>query len=561
MKTINDLRELPKDRPLYIYGAGTAGRVVKNGMRRFTRRCLVGFVDSTKTGTLDGFPILPAERFCVERPDRAVVIIASHAWEDIAGRLAAAGIPHVYNAYPYVERRLAAANHPSSSLRRTAARLILPGELLASAAGFGLAATASDISAVPLLAMGAAALADALGGIWHLAERGQDFYSAPKNTGTGGVAAPYQLRLAVFNPYFGYTHAPNARYPFTTNNFGFKVWAPLLDQAPGAWDYPYPRRDGDLLVGIFGGSVAQGFAEAAARLPDLVERLAALPPFRKRKVRILNFALSGCKQPQQLAILSYFLALGQNFDVVINIDGFNEGASGFTNWRAGVEPSFPAENAWSELGRIIEGEGSRLSSLEDVRRAYHKLSARHSAERAAAAGTAASFLCHRLRQLHHERHANTPAGRPDAAQTTPETLFPSALKRPLPTTDALFDGIADQWQAASSAMKDLVHRRGGIYLHVLQPNQWYEPCGPYVPRDANHGFAWIAETVNGSYPRFLGRMPRLRADGVHVLDASRVFDGHLAEAYIDDVCHYTDWGYQRLFAAVGAEMEGIVTEP
>ena len=39
---------------------------------------------------------------------------------------------------------------------------------------------------------------------------------------------------------------------------------------------------------------------------------------------ILNFAADAVKQPQQLIYLNYFLGLGQKFDLVINIDGFND---------------------------------------------------------------------------------------------------------------------------------------------------------------------------------------------------------------------------------------------
>jgi hypothetical protein len=52
--------------------------------------------------------------------------------------------------------------------------------------------------------------------------------------------------------------------------------------------------------------------------------------------------MTGWKQPQQPLALSYFLSLGAKYDVVMNLDGFNELALPFlNNLRAGVYPFFP----------------------------------------------------------------------------------------------------------------------------------------------------------------------------------------------------------------------------
>ncbi|MGV2341075.1 MAG UNVERIFIED_CONTAM: hypothetical protein LVR18_46165 [Planctomycetaceae bacterium] len=40
----------------------------------------------------------------------------------------------------------------------------------------------------------------------------------------------------------------------------------------------------------------------------------------------MRLALPGYKQPQQLMALNYVLSLGGEFDAVLNIDGFNDGA-------------------------------------------------------------------------------------------------------------------------------------------------------------------------------------------------------------------------------------------
>ena len=81
-------------------------------------------------------------------------------------------------------------------------------------------------------------------------------------------------------------------------------------------------------------------------MPDrLAAALAAAPAFRGRDIVPLCFSHEGYKQPQQLLILSYFLSIGQAFDVVVNIDGFNEVAISPLNDARGLDISMPSVDA------------------------------------------------------------------------------------------------------------------------------------------------------------------------------------------------------------------------
>ena len=122
--------------------------------------------------------------------------------------------------------------------------------------------------------------------------------------------------LEVLHPYVGWAFNPDAtQLPGDVagvNALGF------VDSGPSV-----RRRSPDrFVIGVFGGSVAQQMTtigEQAFR-----DRLAASPLLRGRSVEIVRLAMSGYKQPQQLMALNYVLALGGEFDVVVNIDGFNE---------------------------------------------------------------------------------------------------------------------------------------------------------------------------------------------------------------------------------------------
>src|SRR5689334_10963828 len=129
------------------------------------------------------------------------------------------------------------------------------------------------------------------------------------------------------HPYFGPTHAPGSPFDIpdalrdppsaparlTTNNFGFV--------AP--FDYPFVKaREQQFVIGMLGGSVGAWFCQVGAHrlLDDLKQHVY----FGSRELVPVCLSHEGYKQPQQLLVLAYFLSIGQRFDLVINIDGFNE---------------------------------------------------------------------------------------------------------------------------------------------------------------------------------------------------------------------------------------------
>src|SRR5579872_2430295 len=127
--------------------------------------------------------------------------------------------------------------------------------------------------------------------------------------------------LEVLHPYLGWVFNPDAsaargNRPHETpvNSLGF------ADS-----EFSIQRRSADqFVIGVFGGSVALQMSTIGEA--KLRERLAANPALRGRKIKIVRLAMSGYKQPQQLMALNYVLALGGEFDIVVNVDGYNETA-------------------------------------------------------------------------------------------------------------------------------------------------------------------------------------------------------------------------------------------
>jgi len=107
MNSVEHLDDIPLDLPLYIYGAGEGGRFLLDQLRSAGRHEVLGFVDSFKTGDIDGMPILPVDALLESRGGRAWrIAIATGAYAAVARNLAERGVEDVVNAYPFIQRHI-----------------------------------------------------------------------------------------------------------------------------------------------------------------------------------------------------------------------------------------------------------------------------------------------------------------------------------------------------------------------------------------------------------------------------------------------------------------------
>ena len=144
-----------------------------------------------------------------------------------------------------------------------------------------------------------------------------------------------------------------------TNNFGFV----------SPYNFPIVRSGNEFIIGIFGGSVGVWFCQVGVErlLADLQQH----EFFKARTLVPLCMAHEGYKQPQQLLVLAYFLSIGQPFDLVINIDGFNEVAISPLNNQQNLDISMPSASHLIPLINLID-KGTltprKLQSLSAIAR-------------------------------------------------------------------------------------------------------------------------------------------------------------------------------------------------
>lgn len=128
-----------------------------------------------------------------------------------------------------------------------------------------------------------------------------------------GVKDMWQFEEA--HPYFGFRLTERwagLKNSYPPNNHGFRSRV----------DYPYEKKPGEYVIGVFGGSVAQFFTEEMSTSEVFQNELRKrIPRLRDKKIVLLNFALGGGKQPQQFIISTFF---HDTVDFVMNLEGFSE---------------------------------------------------------------------------------------------------------------------------------------------------------------------------------------------------------------------------------------------
>ncbi len=90
------VEDLPKGLSILLYGSGGRGLSIFNELKRIRKDIQVySFADSSKTGELEGLPILSPEAMVAKKNDFDAVCIVSHWWKEIAVNLSNFGINNI----------------------------------------------------------------------------------------------------------------------------------------------------------------------------------------------------------------------------------------------------------------------------------------------------------------------------------------------------------------------------------------------------------------------------------------------------------------------------------
>lgn len=377
---------------------------------------------------------------------------------------------------------------------------------------------------------------------------------------TNNFAPTARQRL---HPYLGFA----GPYSIETegwkfNNLGFPQATP--------YKVPFKPSPRDLVVVVFGGSVASNLVTPWQGGLSLGAVLQEEMP--DRNIIVYSMAQGSGKQPQQLIALAMLLTLGQHIDVIVNLDGFNEFALGYSNARYLTHPIFPSFTILWGIGMGLEPRGGSSD--------FHRIAAdlieaksaiRDEEDAADASRSGAAYIFHKLRvssALRTKARAEQ-AYMAAVKSSSHETLGGSiqammGLNLPYTNQASPWEDIFQIWLRSSDAMAALSKGAGAQFLHIIQPNQYFSkkqfsPDEARVALSQPEGEAMRFGAERG-YPMFAERADLLQARGI--LSAINLFDGEPGAMYVDNCCHYTRSGETMLTRFVVAKiLERLNTEP
>jgi uncharacterized ubiquitin-like protein YukD len=383
---------------------------------------------------------------------------------------------------------------------------------------------------------------------WYFVKHKQFFYTRSKvqdKSALGINLEGVRLNESIverFHPFFGFVQKPSAdfRPGFKVNNYGFIT----------PYDYPLKKtKKNQFIIGVFGGSVASNYGIFEVQNKILPRYLKQLPGLQDKEFIILSFATGGYKQPQQLLILNYFLALGQELDLVVNIDGFNEVALSNLNNKNKIDLAMPSIQHIMPLTNLANNSLSIKAMKTTIRIQETKTKINEGLESLQRCSFAA---CDALTSVYVQNLVNNyrkdviafEKERTKPQKDSGSVIYLNTNKSVLGDSVA-FEKIASQWAKSSIFMHKVLSASNVPYFHILQPNQYYQTqrvFGEEEKRIAFNKDTPYAKAVEIGYPALLSKFPNLEKNKIDIFNAVKVFDRTKDAVYVDSCCHYNKAG-------------------
>ena len=384
---------------------------------------------------------------------------------------------------------------------------------------------------------------------WYFLKHKQIFYTREKREDKSALGVNLegvrlnQSIIERFHPFFGFIQnpSPDFRPGFKINNYGFI----------SPYDYPFKKfKKNQFVIGIFGGSVASDFSIFQIQNKILPEYLKQVPGLQDKEFVILSFATGGYKQPQQLLILNYFLALGQELDLVVNIDGFNEVALSNLNNKNQINLAMPSIQHISPLTSLannslsIEAMQATIRIKENKTRINEGLESLQHCSLAACDALTSVYVQNLVNNYRKDVIAFEKERSKKQQDEEGSVIFINKNKSILEDS-AAFEQMAWNWAKSSIFMHKILSASNVPYFQVLQPNQYYQTkrvFGEAEKRIAFNKETPYAKAVELGYPAILGKFPNLQKNNINILNGVKVFDKTKDTVYVDSCCHYNQAG-------------------
>ena len=353
------------------------------------------------------------------------------------------------------------------------------------------------------------------------------------------------------HPFFGYVQKQGT---FTKKRINLKVNRQGFFSQQ---EYPFIKTSkNQVIIGIFGGSVANNMAVDEYESQMLSRKLKSYPEFTNKEIVVLNFANGGYKQPQQLLILNYFLALGQKFDIIINIDGFNEVALSNLNNKSQLDIGMPSVQHVQPLTDLANDNLSpevmaSIVKISENKKQLKTTIAQLQNCRLALCNAVTSIQVRLLLKDYQQEiiKYDKQVKKSKADIQNRGTVYIPKADTILDSASA-FSKMVSMWQESSLMINQVSLTRNIKYFHFIQPNQYYPTKRLFTEKEK--GFAIVKDSpyiegITKGYPLLLSKVDDLQKAGVNVFSGVNILDNIKETVYKDSCCHYNLVG-QELFA-------------
>jgi len=351
----------------------------------------------------------------------------------------------------------------------------------------------------------------------------------------------------ILHPYVGFTVDGHRRKANCKSEDFKECYSRIKVDA----DRPFAKRtENRLIIGILGGSFADGTARGGND-GIIAQSFRALPLFaNKSEIVIYNMAAGAYKQPQQLMQAAYYMALGAEFDILINLDGFNEIAGSFYGWRdSQLHPAFP--KSWnhrvsSSLSKDYLVAFAQKHSLTNSRSRFAKLTSKFPLRWSPTINFIWQLSDNRDRRLigsYNTEIAELTKVDPAQRDFALEALGPDY---DLQSFSDLASYSAKLWSDSSQSLRALAEGSGTRYYHFLQPNQYIEGAKTLSEEEKKTAIletGGYGNVYKKGYSYIVKQAGLLKGNGVNYHDLTHIFKDNSHTLYIDNCCHLNRKGY------------------
>ncbi len=271
------------------------------------------------------------------------------------------------------------------------------------------------------------------------------------------------LPVLRFHPFFGFVDRTNLN---VVNNQGFY----------SSYNFPYSKRKpNEYIIAITGGSVAARVELTGAK-QRIVDVLKQSPYFRNKPITVINFGMGAYKQPQQLIALAYFLSIGQQIDLLVNIDGLNEVALSSINYHQSVDMFMPSADIMRPLLNLANQTFLSTEDLQTLAKiAQYKSQLVQIRSKLSQSRVASNYFIleqwERLLQKKYHRQIEL-LTKSQYKEIAESIIYVPPMNGRM-NDEKIFKEIAHQWANSLILMKVLLDSKQIRFLAILQPNQYF----------------------------------------------------------------------------------------